>query len=84
MKTTIRLSDDLAHRARELACRERRTLRSLVEEGLHLVLDRHRREEAPIVPFKLKDGSFRGNGLTPEAAAGGWMRNVYGSYGDRT
>lgn len=38
MRTTIRLSDDLLHRAKRKALAERRTLTSVLEEGLRLVL----------------------------------------------
>ncbi|MGQ0594985.1 MAG: hypothetical protein ACT4QB_20815 [Gammaproteobacteria bacterium] len=38
MKTTIRLSDDLLHRAKKKAAEQGRTLTSLVEEGLTTVL----------------------------------------------
>ena len=40
MRTTIRLRDDLLKRARKRAAEEDRTLTSLVEEGLALVLAR--------------------------------------------
>ncbi len=38
MRTTIRLRDDLLDQARLKAATEGRTLTSLVEEGLHIVL----------------------------------------------
>ena len=38
MRTTIRLSDDLLHRAKKKAAEQGRTLTSLVEEGLKTVL----------------------------------------------
>lgn len=81
MKTTVDLADDLARRAKALARRDHRTLRSLIEEGLRLVLGRQGPGKPP---FRLKDGSFRGEGLTPEAAAAGWARIVEWSYEDRT
>lgn len=37
-RTTVRLPQDLLHRARRKAAAERRTLTSLIEEGLHHVL----------------------------------------------
>jgi hypothetical protein len=40
MRTTVRLRDDLLRRARQRAAREGRTLTSLIEEGLNLVLTR--------------------------------------------
>lgn len=38
MRTTLDLNDDLTRRAKEKAAREGRTLTSLVEDGLRLVL----------------------------------------------
>jgi hypothetical protein len=38
MRTTIRLSDDLLRKARKKAAEEGRTVTSLVEEGLKIVL----------------------------------------------
>lgn len=43
MRTTIRLRDDLLKRARKRAVEEHRTLTSLVEEGVALVLARPRK-----------------------------------------
>ena len=53
MRTTIRIKDDLLRRAKKRAAEEDRTLTSLVEEGLQLILskskkDRRRRIELPI------------------------------------
>lgn len=53
MRTTIRLNDDLLKRAKKRAAAEGRTLTSLVEDGLVLVLSktkaRHpRRIELPV------------------------------------
>lgn len=39
MRTTVRLPDDLLMRARAKALRERRSLTSLIEEGLARVVD---------------------------------------------
>jgi hypothetical protein len=38
MRTTVRLSDELLERARKRAAEDGRTLTSLIEEGLRLVL----------------------------------------------
>jgi hypothetical protein len=38
MRTTVRLPDDLLRRARKKAAEEGRTLTSLIEEGLRLIL----------------------------------------------
>ena len=53
MRTTIRLNDDLLKRAKKRAADEGRTLTSLVEEGLVLILSkakasRRQRIELPI------------------------------------
>jgi hypothetical protein len=53
MRTTIRLRDDLLKRARKRAAEEQRTLTSLVEEGVALVLAmptsrRRERVELPV------------------------------------
>ena len=44
MRTTIRLRDDLLKRAKKRAAEERRTLTSVVEEGVALVLTRPARK----------------------------------------
>lgn len=41
MKTTIDIADDLIIRAKTIQKRDDVTLRSLIEEGLRLALDRH-------------------------------------------
>jgi hypothetical protein len=53
MRTTIRLNDDLLKRAKKRAADEGRTLTSLVEEGLVLILSkakasRRKRIELPV------------------------------------
>jgi len=53
MRTTIRLRDDLLKRAKKLAAADRRTLTSVVEEGVALVLagpgkERRVRIEVPV------------------------------------
>jgi len=70
MKTTIDLADPLLEEARWLARREGTTLRALVEEGLRQVLAQKRRG----APFRLRDASFAGDGLSPELAGASWER----------
>ena len=53
MRTTVRINDDLLERAKKQAADERRTLTSLIEAGLALVLakpkaDQRERVELPI------------------------------------
>ena len=53
MRTTIRITDDLLKRAKKRAADEGRTLTSLVEEGLMLILSkartgRRKRIELPV------------------------------------
>jgi hypothetical protein len=57
MRTTVRLPDELLRRAKRKAAEDDRTLTSLIEEGLNLVLARGRRRrpqrervEVPVLP----------------------------------
>jgi hypothetical protein len=68
MKTTIEISDALLREVRKLAAREGVTLRALVERGLHRVIADLK--QAP--PFRMRDGSFEGNGLQPEVRDLSW------------
>ncbi len=68
MKTTIEIADSLFAEARQLAVREKTTLRSLVEEGLRRIFQE--RKQAP--RFRLREASFRGKGLRPEISEGDW------------
>jgi len=71
MKTTIDLSDDVMGRARAVQARSGRTLRSLVEEGLRLVVERLEQPEAPKTPFEIVP--FQTGGMYPEFE-GNWER----------
>jgi hypothetical protein len=68
MKTMVEFSDPLMREARDLAVRERRTLRSLLEEGLREVLAGRRRKAR----FRLRDGSFKGKGLQSGVDLSNW------------
>lgn len=57
MKTTIELDDDLARRAKQLAAREGKTLRELVDEALRARVLPPPRSRAP---FRLKLPTVRG------------------------
>jgi hypothetical protein len=65
MRTTVRLRDDLLRRARQRAAREGRTLTSLIEEGLSLVLT------GPVKP-----GGRRRIELPVSTATGGLLPGV--------
>ena len=78
MKTTIEIADALLREARKLAAREGVTLRALVERGLHRVL-----AEAKRPPFRMRDGSFKGNGLQPEVRHMSWEQLLDMSYEGR-
>ena len=69
MKTTIELSDAALDEARRVAQREGTSLRALIEEGLRRVLADRRSRRAG---FRLRDGSFSGEGLSPEFAGESW------------
>ena len=70
MKTTIEISDPLLRDARQLAAREGVTLRAIVERGLHRVVS----EAAQPRQFKLRDASFKGEGLQPEFQDADWAQ----------
>jgi hypothetical protein len=68
MKTKIEVSDALMLEAKSMAQQHNTTLRALVEQGLEKVLRDLREPQA----FRLKDGSFRGQGLQPGQEALTW------------
>jgi hypothetical protein len=78
MKTTIDVADPILLRAKEAAGRQRRTLRSLVEEGLVLVLDRLDTPD----PHVVRPVTFRGSGLTEAFAGKGWAAIRDAAYGN--
>ncbi len=68
MKTTIQIPDRLFEEARELAHRERTTIKTLVEEGLRRIVSEHKKRGH----FKLRKASFKGNGLQPHLSGASW------------
>jgi hypothetical protein len=79
MKTTIDLPDRLLEEARKEAARRSTTVKALVEAGLRREL-RPSSEEAS---FRLRDASFRGRGLRPEARGLSWEALRELAYGER-
>lgn len=70
MKTTIEIADSLLAEAKRLMVRERRTLRSLIEEALRLLLKARRGSKRK--PYTYKPVLFRGEGLQPGIDPGNW------------
>ncbi|MCL2308129.1 MAG: DUF2191 domain-containing protein [Proteobacteria bacterium] len=68
MKTTIELPDTLFAEARHYADANNMTMKALIEQSLRKVMAE--KKNAP--KFKLRDGSVKGNGLTPEFQNATW------------
>ena len=68
MKTTIEVADGLLADARRVAAEEGTTLRALLEEGLRASLQLR----AARPSFRLRDGSFRGEGLQDPFTDADW------------
>lgn len=70
MKTTVEISDSVLSAARDLARRERTTVKALIERGL-----RHELAEAERKPeFQLRRATFGGNGLRSDSPDLRWDR----------
>ncbi len=70
MKTTIEIADTLLEEARQIALREKTTVRALVEEGLRRVVAERKQPGT----FRLRDASVGGRGLQPGVADASWDR----------
>jgi hypothetical protein len=68
MKTTIEIADDLFERTRRLARSEKRTFRSLTEQGLRLVLEEKQARPRKLPPLV----TVRGRGLSDEFKHASW------------
>ena len=79
MKTTVEIADALLDDARKAADKEGTTVRALIEEGLRLALKSRRQGET----FRLRDGSFKGKGLSPEFRDAGWEAIREAAYSGR-
>jgi hypothetical protein len=68
MKTTVEIADPVLREARKVAAREGSTLRSLIEEGLRLVLAEKKQKSV----FRLRLVTAGGRGLRPELRDANW------------
>jgi hypothetical protein len=68
MKTTIEIADPLLETVRQVAVREKTTVRALVEEGLRKVITERQQSRG----FKLRRATFKGKGLHPQTAGASW------------
>jgi len=68
MKTTVEISDALLKAAKHAAARDGITLRELIETGLRQTL----KERKSAGEFKLRDASFRGEGLQAPLKGASW------------
>lgn len=71
MKTTIEIADSLLKEAKKRAARERTTVRALVESGLRQVLAQKMSRGGS---FRLRDATFKGEGLAPGVGSESWER----------
>ena len=69
MKTTVEIADDLLYRIQALARRQNRSLRSLMEEGLRLLLSRERQPKEKTLPPLV---TFRGKGRVADFEGVEW------------
>jgi hypothetical protein len=79
MKTTIDIADAVLNEARKLAAKEGLTVKALVELGLRRVIAEKKRTGG----FRLRQASFRGDGLQPGVKNAGWERIRDLAYGGR-
>ncbi len=79
MKTTMDLPDSLLAEAKRVAAERSTTVKALVEAGLRKELS----ARAETDEFRLRDASFQGRGLRPEAQGLSWERLRELAYGHR-
>jgi len=79
MKTTVDIADDLLLEAKRIAHDQGVTLRAVIEAALrsHLAVYPQRAN------FKLRDASYKGQGLQPQFAGAGWEAFRRAAYDDR-
>jgi len=81
MKTTIDLNDALFNAVKAVAGRRGESFRSVVETALREYLKSSAATKRQ--PFRLRRHTFRGRGLHPEVAEGGWETIREAAYGGR-
>jgi hypothetical protein len=69
MKTTIDISDSLFEEAKRMAHERKTTFKVLCDTALRQFIAR---EKSEAKPFKLRDGSFQGQGVQPGIEEGNW------------
>ncbi len=80
MKTTVQIPDALLADVKRIAAKRKTTLKSLIDEGLRLVIDNEQKKKKP---FKLKDCSV-GDPNAPWPLEGkSWDEILALAYGDR-
>ena len=79
MKTTVEIADPLFQEARSLAAKDGVTFRDLVEEGLRAVVNARK---SAAEPFRLRDGSFHGQGLQSGIDWSNLAERAYENEGD--
>jgi hypothetical protein len=79
VKTTLDISDGLMLRIKALAKRNGTTIRSLMEEGLEMVLA----ARSSARPAKVTPVTFRGSGLSREFQGASWDRIRAAAYEGR-
>ncbi len=60
MKTTVEIPDPLFRQVKALAAKEGTSVKAVIERALRQMMQTRKR---PTKPFKLKDCSFKGEGL---------------------
>jgi len=75
MKTTIEIPDVLLRRLRERAARQGTTLKALVHAAIQEFLAGPRGESGG-TRFRLRDGSFGGDGPAPGVTEGDWRTTL--------
>ena len=67
-KTTVEISEGLLRDAKRVAVAERTTVKALIERGLRLVVSERSRRRG----FKLREASFKGDGLAAGQSLQDW------------